>query len=510
MSWRGTAAALVVLIGALVVAPLAWRMAYSSVAPPSSVDPAFGYYTARHTASYGGIDRWAYYGMRVERVAQLLDQQGYACRLPQASPADGRLHGVHPMVCDKSLHWPLARTLTITADIDYGTRGRLVAAGARSMPLDGARWRSTVGAALRHVALMEPASLAIRGFEVDTPDLLARLAVDAMRPRGWHLFCDSGDPSPECAQQARTRRANGLPGLPQGAANVVGPAALDPALERVRLVPLATRDPEVGDDDSLRVRVTDGRMWLDFASRDLAGHDLRVSIALDSAGGAASQLVATVDAHSRTVPLAGDPQRSNNGPLRYLVPLRGAGNPRASMWLDLPDPNYERTLERLGEGLSRADPAFALPLVKVVLDSFNKTASPEEKAGLYPLLRIIEQRAAVLHAADAARWLPAEAAGALIRQAYPDDVTTRAAWALATCAAAGAPALPDPACWQRLARADPAVPALLRRQVAQLLTLYGALEPSHPVRVHLERLGRALDTADATTITPSPVADTLR
>ncbi|MEO7496657.1 MAG: hypothetical protein ABIT83_25855 [Massilia sp.] len=45
----------------------------------SVADPLTDFHTRAHGDAYGGIDRWAYFGMPAERVAERLRRDGYAC-----------------------------------------------------------------------------------------------------------------------------------------------------------------------------------------------------------------------------------------------------------------------------------------------------------------------------------------------------------------------------------------------------------------------------------------------
>ncbi len=491
MSWR-RAGAIVLVVAALLTALLDLSLVGSGSLPPG-VDPAIAFYTGTHSPGYAGIDRWAYHGMKAESVVEFLEKDGYVCILPQAAPADGKPKGILELNCDKGERWPLARTLSIRANIDYDLRGRLVAAKASSAITGGDHpVRKRLADFLRNRAWIEPERLQIKGFDVDSADTLARLAVDALVARSRHGECATNPTAAECAAYARERREWGFPALAQGPIAVGNALSLESALERVRLVPLVPRGADAKPEDSLRVRVADGRMWMDFAGQDLAGHALTVSIALDSEGGAPVELVAKVGEDTRTVALSGERRKANGGAMMYLVPEAGAQTPRASVWLYLPDRNFPGTFKKLASELPNADPAFIPRIVKAVIGSISVAERPEEALGLYPALRSIELRADILRLARAELWLPKDQSNQLMEQAYRDAPATRAAWALAACEPAAKPPVIDADCWRRFTISDSAAAALLRAAVAELQVLYAPLEPVHPVRLRLQRMGDAL------------------
>lgn len=462
-------------------------------APPWMVDPAIAFHTGTHDASYGGIDRWAYYGMQAGAVAELLRQDGYACTQPQPPAGGERLNGVHDMVCSKQLSWPLPRTLSITAAIDHDMRGRLVAASARSTLAGGEQpMRKRIADFLRHKGWIEPEQLQITGFAIESVDTLARLAADALARNGWHRSCDENRATPACVAYARKRRESGLPPLPQGTIAAGDAMAIASAMEQVRLLPPVPRAADKLPEDSLLVRVADQKMWLDFVGRDLTGRALKASVALDSEGGTPTQLVATLGTESKVVPLAGTPRRANSGALVYLVPEAGARNPRAGMWLNMPNDRLPGTFTRLAEVLPHTDPAFIPGMVKTVIAHMAADVLPDERLGLYPALHLIDQRANALRRAHADTWLPRDLGNRLIKQAFQDDPATRAAWAVATCESTGtqAPVI-DADCWLRFVIADPDAAALVRSDVDALQLLYAKLAPTHPLLVRLNRLNDA-------------------
>jgi hypothetical protein len=489
----GAPMVIVLVVFLLAFGGFGWWTGRADAALPAGLDPAIGFYTRGHNASYGGIDRWAFYGMRVERVVGILQRRSYRCRLPASRNEDGKLHGRHELVCDRQLAGLLARTLSIRAVIDYGLRGRLVAASAGSVLADDDVWHRGLARGLRRFGLIEPAHMEVRGFEVGSADLLAQQALDAIGLRAWHTLCEhEKDISADCFRSLRERRAHGFAALPAGPVQVIKAAWLDRAMERVRLMPAVAPGNGVRNDDNLLVRVADHRMWADFSSRDLTGRQLSVSIALDSAGGVLDELVARVGADRRTVRLSGVQERLNNGLLRYLVPTRGRGYPRSTVWVDLPNPDYPTLPDAVGNAMARADPAFARPLIKILIDYVIAPHRPEQVLQLYPALRPIERHAATLRDAHARSWLPAEEATAFIRQAYPDDAAMRASWALATCEVPAGHLVINAGCWQRTTVDDPVVLGLLRDQVVQLQARYATLGVDHPIWRHLARLAAVL------------------
>ena len=489
MSWRRVGAVFLVM-GALLVAVLS--LGVGNV-PSGIVDPAIEFYTKTHGADYAGIDRWAVYGMKAEPLVALLKKDGYVCVQPQAAVAGDKLNGIHEIICNKEVRWPLARTLSIRASIDYDKRGRLVAADARSAMAGGDQSVSRrIADFLRERRWIEPEKLQVKGFEVDSIDTLTRLAVDALAVGNLRRDCEEDRSAPACAEYARTRHASGFPPLPQTAIAVGDALTIHSAMERVRLLPLSPRGADNKPDDSLIVRVADEHMWLDFVGQDLSGHKLEVSVALASEGGAPVQLVAQLGAQSKTVALAGRHRLTNNGATRYLVPEAGDRNRTTGIWLDMPNESLPLTFKRLADVLPGIDAAFLPSTVKAVVASLVVARRPDEQLKLYPALRTIDHRANILRLAHAERWLPKDQGNRFIKQAFQDDPSTRAAWALAMCESAANPPVLDANCWQQFTAADPEVTALLRGEVTALQTLYAELEPRHPLRLRLKRLSDAL------------------
>jgi hypothetical protein len=480
---RGPRAVSYLALGAGVLIAMAGMRWFAAEDPfPAALDPAVAFHTQSHTSGYGGIDRWAHHGMRAEAVVATLQKDGYECVLPKAD-GDG-LRGVHELRCDKQVSGLFARTLSVRASIDYDMRGRLVAAGAGS-GLTGVR--AAVGGFLAKAGLIEPVALRVRGFEIDSADMLARRAVDALNPKGWAQQCRDPVDALACAQGARQRREHGFPALPQGAAPTGEAMRIPSAMESIGLVSPVQRGADGLREDTLMVRVADGEMWLDFRGRNLAGAELSVSIALASEGGTPTRLMATLGAQHKEVALAGTSRSANGGAPVWLAPSAAAGNPRAAAWVDMPQRGYPGTYSRLAEVLPATDPAFVAPIVKAVVTAISAHAPPDEALGLYPPLRSIEFRADSLRLAQADRWLGA-GASRMMRQAYPEQPVVRAAFALATCEAGGALPFIRPGCWTRFAADDPDAAALIRREAEQLEMFYSGLEPDHPLRRRLKRL----------------------
>lgn len=497
MNWRRVGFVLL----ALAVSLITFRLVYfagSGNAASGMIDPAVEFYTRTHGTSYGGIDRWAYYGMRAKTLARLLGKDGYVCA-PAQIPADRTgSSDVHEMACDKKVSWPLPRTLTIKARIEYGTRDRLVAASAHSILAAGDSPVSRATAdVFRKIGWLEPENLQVKGFEIDTVDTLIRLSVDALKATNWHHECTGEPPhASRCPELAKGRRASGFPPPPQEPIAVRNAKTLASAMEHVHLMPLVPRGADGKPEDSLIVRLTDGVMWADFVGKDLAGRDLAVSIALDSEGGAPVRLVAKAGANSREISLAGERRVANDGTTLWLLPEAGLQNLRFAIWLTMPTHGHTGALRRLADAMPGVDPAFTPRMIKAMIGSPGVTNQTEENLGLYPALRSIEQRADALRLARVESWLSEDRGRQFVRAAYADDPLTRAAWALAVCESAGEPPVIDTNCWMNFVLADAEVTALLRQEVSDLQALYLALEPAHPVLLRLKRLGNALPSTD--------------
>jgi hypothetical protein len=481
------------VLGGLLAAVWAGRASATFTLPGD--DPLLDYLTRRHSADYAGIDRWAYAGMPAAQLTSRLGAAGYTCSAPGAAPGAARPAGIQAIGCTRQLAWPVARTLTIRADIDGDRRARLVALVASSAGPEQALGRRFT-AWLRERHWIEAATLTASGIGVESADTLALYALDAIGPHGWAANCGpvdgQGARSGACADMARARRAEGLPALPPGPVPV--PEALDlPALlEHAHLLPLTARGADTLPPDTLLVRVESDLVWLDVAWRDLAGRSAEVAIGLDIEGGTPRRLVARVGKERKELALAGRARRNNNDTPMLLVPLAGSAGAQPGMWLQKPDPNYPVTLAKLAESVPRLDPRFAARVVHSLVGSVAAASRPDEMLGLYPPLQVIERRAAILRAANAARWLAPAQAAQLIRQAFAEDPAMRAAWALATCAPAPQAASIEPLCWASFAQADPAAAGFVRTEVDTRQILYSGLDASNPVRLHLQELSKAM------------------
>ncbi len=492
MNWQRIGA--IVLLVAVILFVLLTAVVMKTAHVESGItDPAIEFYTKTHSTGYGGVDQWAYYGMKEEIFAARLNKEGYDCRSSRDDGADDKPDGIHKLLCHKDVIWPLSRTLLIKARVDGDVRGRLAGANASSsLAADAFLASKILAGVLRKAGWIEPDYLQIRGFEIDSVDTLTRFAVDALATAEWNSKCKQFPTAITCVELAQQRRESGFPALPQGAVAVGDAMAIQADMERIRLMPLVPRYADSKPADSLIVRVANEQMWLDFISKDMAGRELMVSIALDSEGGAPARLVAKLGGESREVPLAGTHRLTNNGEVKYLVPEAGLQNPRFSIWLDLPSKDYPVTFQRLAAALPNADPVFVPRIVRAVIANISATNQPEEALGLYSVLRTIERRADMLRLAHAESWLPAEQSMQLVKQAYRDDPVTRGAWALAMCESAMKPPVIDEVCWLRFTELDTIATDLMRSEVVKLQVLYAVLGPTHPLRLRLERLSEVL------------------
>jgi hypothetical protein len=467
---------------------------YSSEAADAQTD----FLTRGRSTAYGGIDHWAYYGMKAEALAARLQREGYACTLPQPAKGQPKLSGVHDAVCTRQLLWPLARTLTIRAQIDYDQRARLVSASAASLGADGQPLRQRVTSMLRDHGWMEPASLTVRGIGIDSADMLARYAVDALTPQGWYAQCFDDSSAGICAHMASERRKNGLPPLQKGPVATGAASDIAPALERVRLLPVVVRGADHLPADSLLVRMEQDLLWLDFIGRDLAGGAFTVAVGLDSKGGTPVTLLAKVGAETRTVALGGTPNVSGNGGQTHLVPLALPGPGQPAVWIYLHERPSDDELGRLAQTLPQVDERFVPRVLQNLIGTMTASTASEDILGLYSPLNMVERRADALRKMRVAEWLDRAQATRMIETTYPDDKITRAAWAMASCdpgPQASAPA----DCWQGFTSADPDAAAMLRSEVSAMQVLYAGLDPAHPLRLHIQKMGQALAATPAKT-----------
>jgi len=505
MSWRNVDIMLLI-VAAVISVLLPFVFSGHGYAPSGIIDPAIEFYTKSHSDGYGGLDRWAYHGMKQQTLVESLQKDGYVCVLPQDSDAGV---GMRELVCAKTLDGMLERTLSIKAKIGYDIGGRLVTAHASSnLTGDYLNIRTHIADVLRKFDWIEPEELQIKGFEIDSIDLLTRLAVDALSARGWHNTCEDKRNQSGCLRRAIERRESGFQQVGGGAVAVGNVTAVHSAMESIHLVALQPREyPK--SDETLFVRVVGESMWIDFAGNDLTGRELMVSIEIDSEGGAPVKLIAKVGSDSRETVLAGTRRVTNNGTIRYFVPLAGSENPKLAVWRDLPNKFSPDSYKSIGVELSNIDPAFSSRTVKVILAGVSTVTFPEEEIGLYPALRSIEYQAEILRSAHAEKWLPKEhSPQVLVRQMYPDDWMSRASWAFAMCETATKPPAIDANCWGGFIKGDPEVAALLSKEVADLQGMYVSLELTHPLWLRLNRLGAALqevkqESSDIVSIPPT-------
>ncbi|MEO7496658.1 MAG: hypothetical protein ABIT83_25860 [Massilia sp.] len=398
------------------------------------------------------------------------------------------------MACRKQVGGVLARELTVLARIDGARRAVLVGARASSA-ISGASTslRQRFARWLRASGWIEPETLEVRGRQFDSADMLARFALDALAANGWYRSCAEATDTPACVEMARTRSRSGPPALAPAPVPVGAALELERAMAGIEFAPLNPRGADGLPEDSLMVSLDDGAMWLHFVSRDLSQQQYDIAIRLAVEGGAPTLLRATLDKQVREVALAGSARRDNGGALVLLAPGQGGLPARAGYWLHLPNDAWPFTFRQLADTLPRIDPAFAGPIIKTLLASVASPTRPDDELGLYPPLHTVEHRAALLRRARAGQWLSRDKAGELIGAAFKDDPITRAAWAMASCEPERQQdAAADPGCWSRFALNDPAAAGLLLGEIRAQQTVYGALEPGHPLRLRLKALGTAL------------------
>lgn len=467
------------------------------------VDPAHTFHTQGRSGHYGGIDRWAYRGMEAERFAARLEANGYSCPKPAKQVGRELPRGVQEMTCSRMLSSPLPRALIVTAKVDHDRGGRLVAVEAASRMPDDAPWLAQrIADLLRAADVLEPITLPVKGFAPDSGAMLARLAADALYPTGWHLTCTDGDQLPPCVQMAKQRLESGLPQLPSGAVPAARAKLADTAMRGIGLMPVAPQDESHRrhKHDGLLVRVAGAEMWLDYVGEDFSGAPLKVSIALDAKGGAPARLKAEAGGTAMDVALAGEPERNNGGVARYLVPIGASGDHRMAEWLDLPDAPVRDRVSRVANLLSRVDAAFLPGVIKAIAGKLAQPEEPEESLDLYPVLRSVERRAAVLRSTGAGEWFPSERCEELIMAMHPgdakDDRMMRAAWTMALCETGANDVDMGRECWRRRARTDAGVLDLLRSAVAEQVLAYADLPTSHPLSQHLGHLRKVLDGSE--------------
>jgi hypothetical protein len=484
----------------LVLAWVLWALSIRLFAPDPTInaddevrDPAIEFTTKARSGDFGGIDRWAYPGLEAGRAAGRLKKRGYECPPPQDPRFGGTpKSGTYSMVCNREASWPVSRKLQIEATIDYDTGGRLTAAKARSIVAgkEGslrARWANL----LRKTGLIEPAELAVEGLSFDSVDALAQFVADALSPNGWHASCEDRRQHPLCGAYARDRRASGFRPLPDGPLGVPDIASLDRELARIGFAPRFTPPRP---DQAMFVRLTDGRMWLDFSGKDLGGRDRTLSVEVDSEGGAMLQMVIAQGAASKATALAGA-RRQTPQEAMFLVPEAAPqnaaqGDYRKAIWVTVSKVGRPASVEYLSRVLPTLDPAFVPRVLQPVLADASNPPGAATAPGA--ALDVIDKLADKLRLLRVARSMPTGQSSRSILQAYPDAPATRAAWGLALCEALDVqPPRIDPACWLNFTSSDPDATALLRREIAILQPEYRKLDPADPRRLRLKRLSDA-------------------
>ena len=352
------------------------------------------------------------------------------------------------------------------------------------------KWRLAVIGIIVLIGLVVWVALRLNAG-ITTADGLSRLVVNALVINNGREQCEPNDMQSNCSVTARLRRATGfLP--PVESPVIVGNArSLFLALESIQLLPVTPRGNDSKPEDSLLVRVSNHKMWLDFAGKSRAGNELKVSIELDVAGGTPVKLIANIGNDTKEVTLRGTAEVANDRKLKYIVPEADVSNPKFANWVYLPNEGRPKTFTMLAITIQHADPEFIPQIAQVVFTSLG-TASPEESIGLYPALRIIDRNADGLRAINAHQWLSQEQTVAMVNAAYADAPAARAAWILSMCESTSVQPSIDDNCWYRMTSEDTAVNALLRREINQLQSLYETLEQGHPLRLRLNRLDAAL------------------
>lgn len=490
MNWRNLDIKLLI-VAAVISGALPLLLADQDYSSSGLFDPAIEFYTKEHSDSYGGLERWAHHGMKQESLVELLKRDGFVCFLPLATNSGATLSGINDLACEKKLDGILARTLSIKAAIDYDIGGRLVSAQAISkFADDNQTFRKYIAGILRRFDWIEPEVLQIRGFEIDSIDLLTRLAVDALSARGWHKTCEEDISQLGCRKFAHERRSAGFPQAGNGEVGNV--TDIHSAMASIHLVAVQPREyPK--SDETLFVRINNKSMWIDFSGKDLVGRELMVSVEIDSEGGAPARLIAKVGSDSRETMLAGTRRLTNDGMVRYFVPQVGVQNPRLAFWRNLPNKNTLDSFASLSNDLANVDPAFSSRIVKVTLIGIASASSPEERIGLYPALRSVESQAEILRLMHAENLIPKGLdIPAFVRQMYPDDPVARASWVLATCESATTPPDIDENCLRNFISADSGVAKLLIKEVADLQGVYASLDLDHPLWQRMRRLAGAL------------------
>ena len=455
-------------------------------------DPAFAFYSNGKNAGYADIDSWAHYGMRIERFVEVLHDAGFSCAIPPVLQTPSDVVTTVDMLCQKTEQLPFGRNLAIHAQIEHGIVNRLVGASADSVLIPAHQsYTAFLANLLRKAGWMEPEKLQAVGFRLNSLDTLSLMIADALSMNGWYARCQEINDQTLCPKLARERARQGFPQMPVAQVQTSSVFVVRRLLERINFMPVKQRNADSYPADSLLVRLANGKMWLDFVSKDMVGHKLTLAIELESMGGTPTNMVLALDGISKTMPLAGLANRANDNAMIYLLPEAGASEIRYAVWLNLPNKNYPGTFDRIANTLPRIDPSYIEPMFKAIISDFTATASAEESLGLYPVLWQIEQRAAVFRRLQPDRWMLPDQSNHFIAQSYPNDLVTRTAWAFASCETSGNSVIIDHDCARRFVTADPDAAAMVRSEITKQQLLFGALPDSHPLRIRLNALSDA-------------------
>lgn len=479
---KRSATRLALVLSLLVVGVTVARLFTSPDAGPPSIE---NYFTRTRSPHYAGIDRWAFAGMRPDAFTARLATAGYRCAALTTASDDPSGASQSTMTCTRALSWPVARTLRIDARFAVLPRLALTTVTATSTPDAGpSSAGARVAGALSHLGWIEPALLTARGFSIDSPDLLARQILGAAADPDVAQGCADTLAPPACTARLRAWSADGPMPLPSAPGALPQALHLEAMMDRLHLRPVHPRGADGLAEDALVVRVTDRRMWLDFAGRDLAGHAFTAAFELAPQGGVARRLVATAGGTTREVAVAGQPNRANAGTPMYLLPAAAAGPARMASWLVLPTPSNSASMERAAHALAASDPAFAPAAARAVVAHLYDFGDRPSQRDLNPPLQQIETLAADFRAVQLAHW-PIQISP-FARAAYPDTPVLRSALALAACwpEPADAPA----ACWFDFLHADPDAERLLRSELTERAIEYAPLPDTHPIRQHLAQL----------------------
>lgn len=453
-----------------------------------ALDPAVAFYTAGHERGFGCIDRWAYRGQPADKVIGQLSREGYRCGESSARRYSGTPFGQGTITCVSQAEWPLSRTLSVALLVDHDRHDRLVSARASRRLGDEATGTAWLAGYLSQWGWIEPETLAVRGFELDSARTLALLVVDAIATGGWRRRCEKTAPA-ECALDMRRRRVFGFPELPPEPVRVERARLLGAVLERIALWPPVRRGPDGNSEDSLLVRVEGEQLWLDYAGGDLVGRQVAVAIELDSDGGQPLRLMASVGDDKVVIALAGKPEQGNDGRNAFLIPEVGSAPYRIASWVYPPgQESSPESLGRFAKAAVHADPAFATRLAVELTTRLTAPSRPDETLGLYPALARIDRLAETLRDSGVVQRF--------MRNPGPvSDPLVRAAWALARCESRGSrngPPNMDITCWNAQIAEDTEVQELIRAEVVRLEEVYSLLEADHPIRRRLVRLRDAL------------------